>query len=148
MINHLKNNRGVTLIELLAVLVISSIIVVLIMSIFSTGQKQYKSQTTKSEQLSDVRYAAKVFTKEVRKAEKLKWDGTTLTVGTVEALKIIIDSNEVIKNGKTIISNIKVSKISLEDNILKLTIESINSNSSKQQILEIEIFIREGVIIE
>lgn len=148
MVKYLDNKRGVTLIELLAVLVISSIIVVLIMNIFSTGQKQYKGQTIKSEQLNDVRYAAKVITKEIRKAEKLIWDGTTLSVGTVEPLKIKNDSNEIRKNGKLFISNIKVSKMSLIDHSLKLTIESINTKSNKQQSLEIEIFIREGVIIE
>lgn len=66
----LKNEKGLSLIELLAVLVIGSIILLLISNVHLFGQKQYKSQSEKSRHLYDVTYAAKVITKEIRKADE------------------------------------------------------------------------------
>ncbi|MCG7336998.1 hypothetical protein MHZ95_17195 [Sporosarcina sp. ACRSM] len=65
---HLSNEKGLTLVELLAVLVTGTIIFLLISNVHLFGQKQYKSQLEKTEHLYDVTYAAKVITREIRKA--------------------------------------------------------------------------------
>ncbi len=66
---YLNNERGLTLVEILAVIIIGSIIMLLISNVHLFGQKQYKSQSERSRHLYDVTYAAKVITKEIRKAD-------------------------------------------------------------------------------
>ena len=67
---YIKNEKGLTLVEILAVIIIGSIIMLLISNVHLFGQKQYKSQSEKSRHLYDVTYAAKVITKEIRKADE------------------------------------------------------------------------------
>ncbi|KAA0965336.1 prepilin-type N-terminal cleavage/methylation domain-containing protein [Sporosarcina sp. ANT_H38] len=67
---YLNNEKGLTLVEILAVLIIGSIIMLLISNVHLFGQKQYKSQSEKSRHLYDVTYAAKVITKEIRKVDE------------------------------------------------------------------------------
>ncbi|MFJ7936427.1 prepilin-type N-terminal cleavage/methylation domain-containing protein [Sporosarcina sp. NPDC096371] len=67
---YLRNEKGLTLVEVLAVIIIGSIILLLISNVHVFGQKQYNSQSEKSRHLSDVTYAAKVITKEIRKADE------------------------------------------------------------------------------
>ena len=62
--------KGLTLVEVLAVIIIGSIIMLLILNVHLFSQKQYKSQSEKSRHLYDVTYAAKVITKEIRKADE------------------------------------------------------------------------------
>lgn len=67
---YLKNDKGLTLIEILAVIIIGSIIMLLISNVHLFSQKQYKSQSEKSRYLYDVTYAAKVITKQIREADE------------------------------------------------------------------------------
>lgn len=67
---YLKNDKGLTLIEILAVIIIGSIIMLLISNVHLFSQKQYKSQSEKSRHLYDVTYAAKVITKQIREADE------------------------------------------------------------------------------
>lgn len=141
----LKNEKGVTLVELLAVMVIGGIVMVLIMSIFSNGQKQYSSQTAKAEQLNDVRYAAKVITKEIRKAENFTWDETSLTIGTELPMILTKNSNVILKNNKPFITNIKITDLSLADKILTLSMTSLHEDDNKKKTIETKIYLRGDV---
>ena len=69
---RLTNEKGLTLIELLAVLVISSILILLISGVLVGVQKQYKVQSDESEAIYNVTYALKVIAKDFRKAEKIE----------------------------------------------------------------------------
>lgn len=145
----MKNETGISLVELLAVLVIGSIILLLISNVHLFGQKQYKNQSLKAGHLYDVTYAAKVITKEIRKAEKVKWDGNTLTLTLNGAPPVLIQkqNNSILKNGSPFVSGIEKFQLILDNRKLKIIIESINQNGKKQKI-ETEIHAREGVIIE
>jgi prepilin-type N-terminal cleavage/methylation domain-containing protein len=137
---YLNNERGLTLIELLAVLIIGAIIFLLISNIHIFSQKQYKEQTIKAEHLFDVTYAAKVITKEIRKsknpvlisANEIHLDGIIY--------KFEIGSNSINKNGVSIASNIKdfhVEKIT----DLKWSIKIVNLSNKK---IETELTFRKG----
>ncbi|MTD29616.1 PilW family protein [Planomicrobium sp. YIM 101495] len=145
---YICNNKGITLVELLAVLVIGSIVMVLIMGIFSNGQKQYSIQTTHAEQLADVRYTAKVITKEIRQAERIKWTGTTMTIGNESPIVMTIGSDVILKGGQPFITHTKITGLRLDGSIITLTMESTSEEMNKKKTIETQIYIREGVVIE
>lgn len=122
---------------------------VLIMSIFSNGQNQYSSQTAKAEQLNDLRYAAKVITKEIRKADKVEVNGTSLTLGTDSSVIFTFNniSNEILQNGSTLISGIEKFSVLQDGRTLDIQIVSSDEENQRQNFTT-EIYIREGVLIE
>jgi len=63
------NENGLTLVEVLAVIVIGSLLIILISNTHLFGQKQYKIQWEKAAGLYDVSYALNVITKEIRESE-------------------------------------------------------------------------------
>ena len=65
-----NNERGITLVELLAAIVLASIVMMLIYSVLMTGTKQYKSQFDKNKQVTEISYTLKMITKDIRKTEK------------------------------------------------------------------------------
>lgn len=65
----IKNTRGMTLIEILAVTVITSIIAVLVFSIIHLSVTQQVKQTRETASLNDVTYALKVVTKDIRRSK-------------------------------------------------------------------------------
>ncbi|CAM5182922.1 hypothetical protein UACE39S_05322 [Ureibacillus acetophenoni] len=63
---RLRNQNGLTLVEVLATLIISSIVVVILFSVFSGANKEYNKQTGVNQDLADVSYALNVLTNEIR----------------------------------------------------------------------------------
>ncbi|MGE6367648.1 PilW family protein [Planococcus kocurii] len=143
----LTQQRGITLVELLAVIVIGGILMILILSIFSNGNKTYQNQTARSEQITDMRYIAKVITKEIRMTDKVSIVNSNLVLGINEKLVFSLENGQLKKNQKVIASNIAVFTFSFADRTLLIEIESEEENNNKQQ-LSTEIYIREGVVIE
>lgn len=150
MLNGFRNDKGITLVELLAVLAIGGIVMVLLMSIFSNGQNQYSSQTAKAEQLNDIRYAAKVITKEIRKADKVISKQDEIILGESTPVKFEKVNGEILKNGTPLISNVSIftiRKVTSTDRNMVINIESTDNKGKKQSIRTV-IYIRDGVIIE
>lgn len=145
---YLKNEKGLTLVEVLAVIIIGSIIMLLIFNVHLFSQKQYKSQSEKSRHLYDVTYAAKVITKEIRKAEKVtvKDNMLTLTLNLNEAV-FELKSNSIVKDGNPFILEISKFEVDSDGQKITLAIESIVKNG-KNESVKTEIYTREGVIIE
>lgn len=101
--NYTNNERGLTLLELLAVMAISSVIILLILNVHVFGQKQYKEQSTKVEQLYDVTYVAKVITKEIRKSVSAETDGSKILILNKNLADEIIfkeEENQILMNNK------------------------------------------------
>ncbi|RNF41273.1 prepilin-type N-terminal cleavage/methylation domain-containing protein [Planococcus salinus] len=146
----MESEKGITLVELLAALVISSIIVVLAMNIFSTGQNQYNSQNIKVEQLNDVRYALKVITKEIRQADKVEIEDPHLKLGTDSSVIFTFEDGEILHNGVPLLLGIQefpFEKDEKDNRILIIKVKSSEQKGKMQQ-LQTEIYIREGVIFE
>lgn len=95
----LKNEAGITLVELLATIVIVSLVVTFILGIQVMVQKQFKDKLRDTEQLTDVTIAMKAITKELRLAEEV-------TIHADNHLKIRQPGDEMIE-------------YSLQDDILK-----------------------------
>src|SRR5690625_4315339 len=69
---HLSNERGLSLVELLATLAIGSLIVIFIMSVHILIQKQYSIQSKDIQHLTDITIAAKAITKDLRVATQVE----------------------------------------------------------------------------
>ncbi|UPW84301.1 type II secretion system protein [Lysinibacillus sp. Ag94] len=65
------NERGMTLLEVLAVTVIVTLVSIILMSILTNGKTSSDKQMKSSVQLSDATYILKVVTKDTRKSTKI-----------------------------------------------------------------------------
>jgi prepilin-type N-terminal cleavage/methylation domain-containing protein len=68
----IKNDRGLSLIEILAATVLISIITLLAFDIVNASQKQSVEQTKEGQQINDAAYVLKVITKDIRKTSKVE----------------------------------------------------------------------------
>lgn len=143
----LAQQKGITLVELLAVMVIGGIVMILILGIFSNGNKTYQNQTARSEQLTDMRYIAKVITKEIRMTDKVSIVNGDLILGSDEKVVFSLENGQIKKDEEVIASEIAVLAFHFIDRTLIIEIESKDENNNKQQV-GTEIYIREGVVIE
>lgn len=152
---NLNNEKGLTLVEVLAVTVIGAIVMVLIFSVQLFGQKQYKHQTEKTGQLYDVTYAAKIVTKEIRESEKVKVNtnmhkeflSLTLTKESGSTTTLELKNNSLLNNGSPLVKGISKFEIAYKNNMLVINLESIDKNGEKEKI-ETELYVRKGVSIE
>lgn len=145
-IKKLRHENGLTLIEVLAAMVIGTIIALLLINALSFGLQQYKNQSIKSRELTDVTYVAKVITKEIRKA-------TEVAVNDEDAiLKLVIDNNVVkyqldderdilIKNDEELYFGISLFDVTKNNGKIKLIIES-SAEAGRVENIETEIYLR------
>lgn len=94
----MRNQKGITLVELLAVLAISGIITVLIASVLSTGSNASKRTATKQQLQQEANYVV-----EVIRNEYLKLDGPKIEIkiegaGNLQKIKM---GSRVISQGYT-----------------------------------------------
>ncbi len=138
---YLNNEKGLTLVEILAVIIIGSLIMLLISNVHLFGQKQYKSQSEKSRHLYDVTYAAKVITKEIRKADEKgianvgsKSEHIKLT-DAIEYKYNSANKSIEIKNGTILVKDIKKFVISRSGSQIDLEIISVTGEKVKTKIV-------------
>lgn len=149
MINKLRNEKGLTLVELLATLVIGAIVLSLIMGIHVTIQKQYTKQKADIGYFLDVTTAAKAITKDIRMADtvevidvdeiKLTWEDDT---GTEVVREYQLDNNIVNRDGGGYISEVdmlKFEKVDVNTDITKIKF-TVKGESEKE--IQTEIILR------
>ena len=66
----MNNQKGVTLIEVLASIVLLTIVTLLTFNLLISGQNEHTKQVSANTELQDVSYAMKLLTKDIRKATK------------------------------------------------------------------------------
>lgn len=151
----LRNESGLTLIEVLAAAVIGTMLLLLIWNALLFGLKQYKNQSTKAQDLTDVTYIAKIITKDIRKAEKISigktGDSLFLTIDNDTKIYVFNESEgTLLLNERPIFSEIKSFYIRRDKkvpNILEIKITHYSDNSEEEKI-NTEIYMRKGVKIE
>lgn len=92
----LKNERGMTLVEILAVTVITGIVAILVFSLIQSSTKQHIQQTKEAGNLSDITYALKVVTKDIRRSTNARVEEGNLELTFPNASKSIYSA----ENGK------------------------------------------------
>lgn len=139
----IKNMRGITLIEILAVTVITSIIAILVFSLIQASVNQQIQQTRKTDNLNDITYALKIVTKDIRRSTSAKVSEENLELTFIDASKATysVEDEQLKKtngaNSEIIINGIGCAEFSGEDVILiKL---SNTSECSEGQSTEIHV---------
>lgn len=140
MITSLRNEKGVTLVELLAVLALLGIVILLISNAHMFGQKQFVSQSAQIENESNVRYAMNVITKEVRRAEMVTVLADTLQTNsnTFE-----LRGNNLYKDGSVLIEGVEKFSVQENDGKITITIKSMPNEFEKVATLSTDLYIRE-----
>lgn len=141
------NDRGISLVELLAVLAIGSIILSLIIGIMVNGQKTYSQQTHSAEQLTELRYAIKVITKEVRSAEKITISENRLVVQSGGRIVFELRNDQLWQDVSVLAERISGLNFEMEDRVLAISMETDGTTGKKQEV-NVQIYLREGVEIE
>lgn len=143
----MKNEKGITLIELLAVLAIGSVILSLIIGVTVNGQKTYSQQANSADQLTEIRYAVKVITKEVRKAERLKVERDRLTIFHDTPVVFHLQDGRVWQNSLVLAERIGTLRFELDGRTISIVIETEQAIARGQE-AKVEIYLRDGVEIE
>lgn len=132
----LKDNKGLTLIEILAAVVILTIISSVITSVFISSSKTHSNQVKANQQLVDVTYISKALTKDVRMSTMYEGASTDfkLTSGVTneqQHYKFNSTSGEVFRNDVLLTKEVVTFSVKQEIDIsgfpfFKIHIESIN----------------------
>ena len=144
----LKSNRGLTLVELLAVIVLISLVFVLVNSMHLFGLKQYDVQSKDIDHQSQVRLAMNVLTKEIRKADSVvvRKAGTsqnTLVIDDRDLYTFNQQNHTIDKNGTSLIRNISQFTVNRsEQDKVTLTIMSVPDKMGNSFKLSTDLFIR------
>ena len=143
------NEKGVTLIELLAALSLLSVILLLATSIHMLGLKQSSSQITNIQNQSNIRLAMNIITREIRKASTVSFVNIDDAVNTNDQLIINgvdvykLENKSITKNANTLISNIQTFTLKkVKDGMYTITIANIPSNNSPLTTISSTIYIR------
>lgn len=100
-ITFLKEEKGITLVELLASLALMGLVLTLAMSVYMTGQKQYNSQTTNADVQDSLMIAMKDITKEIRSAKSpIVISGNEVTTETRQCGNIAMKESHPVVSGK------------------------------------------------
>ncbi|WP_153721345.1 PilW family protein [Sporosarcina cascadiensis] len=101
----LRSQVGVTLVELLAVLVILSSVGILVFSLYFTGQKEYEIQEERTTHQQSIQYVFKYITKEIRRKNNFNVNNdNVLLIGNDKYEKV---GNILYKNDEILADNIE-----------------------------------------
>lgn len=133
-----NNERGITLVELLAAIVLASIVMVLLYSVLMTGTKQYKSQFDKNKQVTEISYTLKMITKDIRKTEKpILISSSEIDLNGIKYSK---NGSNITRNGVVIASVIDRFNVVVDGDRWIIEIKSAGNEETKKT----EIYIRKG----
>lgn len=139
----MKNERGLTLVELIATIAIASLALIFIISILIVIQKQYSSNTESTKQLTDISIAMKSITRDLRSAELVNIPNDySLEIEHANGKEISyqLHGRVLQKNSSNYLYEIAHFKVEEDNN--KITVEIENIKGKK---LRTEIVVREGV---
>ncbi|MEC1179250.1 prepilin-type N-terminal cleavage/methylation domain-containing protein [Metasolibacillus meyeri] len=91
----LRNNEGLTLFEVLAVVVILAIVSMLSISLITSATKQQIEQSTHNRDIKDLSFALKMITKDFRKSDGFTTDYDDTTDPPTELYKLTLNNNDV-----------------------------------------------------
>ncbi|MGE7771655.1 type II secretion system protein [Viridibacillus arvi] len=138
--NTTNNEKGITLVETLAVIVITALIAILIFKLQLTSSEQYKRQVNQNQQLNEISYVLKVITKEMRKTTDINSteDGIGIKIKNAE-YKFDENTKTINKNDEPFAINIKEFKVTYEENGWVIIIENL-----EEKIVTTKIVVRGG----
>ncbi|BDH61276.1 hypothetical protein MTP04_14060 [Lysinibacillus sp. PLM2] len=130
-----KNEKGLTLVELLTVIVISSIITIILFSIFLNAQNQAQTQRDKNLQLIDIAYVLKVLTREIRKTDMVEVQNNSTLIIDTDSYTFNSADKTITKNGDIFQANINQFQVIKQSNKITIQITSIDGITQKTEIV-------------
>lgn len=138
----IKNEDGITLVELLASLAILTGLIILIGSFHIFGQKHFSNQIESNNQASDLRYSLSLISREARSAqeitivpdESIEIDG----VNYYQSGSNLLRDDEVLSSR---VSNFEITPIEGTKKV-KLKLESTNNDLNQNETYETTIYFR------
>lgn len=132
------NEKGLTVAELLATLVIASIIVLFISGIVMMIQKQYSTQKEEISHLSDVKIALKSITRDIRKADfvEIPDEKTIVIIQDTETITYTLDNERnLLKNGSIYLYEVTDFQVNGDQERIDITMKSGEQEESTTVIL-------------
>ena len=133
----LFNNRGFTLVEVLAVIVILGIVSTILMNILVSSSKTNNKQLSNNEQLTELSYVLKLLTKDMRRT--ITYDPNNLTFKNEDnsvqyTYSFNSVNNTVSRNNEVIATNITSFTLDGNSNSIILNIENKNGHKISTQL--------------
>lgn len=129
--NKLKDESGITLVELLAAISLLAVVILLAGSIHLFAQRQFRSQTDSASQANDFSYALTDMTTELRKYEpdEITVNGQEIKINNRVVYKLA--GTNLLKNGKGIASSVGEFKPSKPENanFIDIKISKVNQTA-------------------
>jgi prepilin-type N-terminal cleavage/methylation domain-containing protein len=139
-----SDNRGLTLVELLAVIVLLSIILIIVSSIHLMGVKEYNVQSQVIKNQDNVRLAMSMLTKDVRSASTVSVTNNQLTLATDSGTTIYSQGQSALnKNGNPVVKGISQFIVVQNGNKVTLTLVSSQDPEGKSVTLSTDMYIRQ-----
>lgn len=138
-----RKEDGLSLVELLAVLAISSIIILFISTIHIFIQNQYNSQSTEVKELTDVTVAMRAITKDIRSTEGIINSENPQEIRLDirdETISYLFENETLKKNGVPYIYELEDFEV-IQDDDSKIRLKIVSKSGKK---VETEIVIRKG----
>lgn len=132
-----KYQQGMTLVEVLAVVVIASFVSIGIYGALSFGLKQFENQNVENRQLMDSAFAFKVITKDIRKSDDVLINGEDSCTAPlcIDGLPYSVDAlNQLNKEDMTLAKNVESFYVHIVDNVAFIQIKMINGKTDTTEI--------------
>ncbi len=144
-INDIRNeSKGVTLVELLVTLVISSIIMILLVNIVMGLVQFNQSERVRDNQTANIRLVVKMITTDIRRSSSFEMNDTSLIVNN----HTYKESNGVIyRNNEEIAQGFDSLTFDFKNEILTINLQPEGVEQSSD-IVTTKLFIGEGVTVE
>lgn len=133
---NLKNQHGISLVEVLGVIVILSFVGVLLFSIISSGQKQHSNQSEKNRELQDISYALKVITKEIRQNPGTIDVDSSLNKLEINGVSYERSGKDLMRDSTIFISNIAEFQVDEIGGTIIIELKSSSGEEVSTQIVE------------
>lgn len=144
------SNKGFTLVEILAALVILSLVSFLVFGILTSSNKEYKGQVEDYRQLNDTSYVLKVISKDIRSSYDLLASSSTYTFTNKEGKELYVYSfnpstKELFRNSAKIADNINsLTLISDSSGKVSIKLSYQDENSLQSESVSAEVVFRRG----
>lgn len=108
----MKREEGISLIEILAAIVLTSIVAILLYSIVTNSTKSYDQQINANNEVNDAAFALKVITKELRKKDSVTLVGPNCLFASEtkppnETTLFCLDGTTLKQDGKPLVDHIQ-----------------------------------------